>query len=101
MVRQMVLATRLAREKKPFRHFRQELIGKTILVVNSANPSQFGLKGKVVDETQSTIKIGSAGKIKTLFKRNIQFKIETEPGKFGHTIGGKDLAKRPEERIKN
>lgn len=97
----MVLATRLAREKKPLRHFSQELIGKTILVTGSASPSQLGIKGKVVDEGLSTIRIESAGKIKILLKKNIKFKIESGPGKFGPVIDGKDLAKRPEERIKN
>lgn len=106
----MVLATGLNQKGKLACqvHLQAPLIGEVIRVVNSANPSEKGLSGKVVDETRSTIKIGpvktgSAGEIKTLLKKNIQFQVKSgpEPEKFGPVIEGKKLAKRLEERIKN
>lgn len=95
----MVLATRLSRGKKPDNQFQMELVGKNIQVVESTNPSEIGLAGKIIDETRSTIKIEMKGKQKVLFKSNIKFRIGTENS--GLIIDGKKVAKRPEERLKN
>jgi len=76
--------------------FPGELIGETIIVVESNNPALKGISGKVIDETQSTIKIESEGKIKTLLKNIITFKIT---GK-GMAIEGRTIIKRPEDRLK-
>lgn len=69
-----------------------ELIGKNISTV--CNGKQFD--GKVVDETQNTIRLVKAdGEIKTLLKNNIQtIKINNQ------TIDGKKIQARPYERIK-
>ena len=66
------------------------------MVVESANSSNVGLSGKIVDETKFTLKVSSQGKIKTLFKSALLFKL----GKTGQIINGKNIMKRPEERIK-
>ncbi|MEK6846122.1 MAG: ribonuclease P protein subunit [Nanoarchaeota archaeon] len=85
--------------KKSFPH---ELIGKEILVVNSTNHSQIGMRGKIVDETKSTLIIESEGNIgkekknKTLLKKSIVFRL----GANGPVLEGKDLAQRSEERMK-
>lgn len=76
--------------------FPGELIGEPIEVVESTNKSNIGLKGKIVDETKFTIKVSNQGKIKTLFKSTLLFKL----GKNGKIINGKNMMKRPEERIK-
>lgn len=76
--------------------YRKELIGEEIEIVDSTNKSQMGMQGKVVDETKSTLKIDCAGGIKTLLKNNLVFKIT----KTGETVAGKDVNKRPEDRIK-
>ena len=73
-----------------------ELIGEKIEVVQSKNKSNFGMKGKVVNETKHTLKIETQGKIKTLMKENITFKIKSK----GLIIEGKTINKRPEERLK-
>lgn len=73
-----------------------ELIGQEIEIISSKNKSNLRLKGKVVDETKHTIKITHQGKIKTLMKDNITFKLK----KTNQTIEGKTIVKRPEERIK-
>jgi ribonuclease P protein subunit POP4 len=85
--------------KKSFPH---ELIGKEILVVNSTNSSQIGMRGKIVDETKSVLVVeleGKSGKEKqnkTLLKKSIVFRL----GADGPVLEGKDLAQRPEERMK-
>ncbi|MBT7332359.1 ribonuclease P protein subunit [Candidatus Woesearchaeota archaeon] len=73
-----------------------ELIGEEIVVVDATNPSLKGIKGKIIDETKHTLKIDAQGDIKTLMKNAISFTIK---GKELH-IEGKDLIKRPEERVK-
>ncbi len=77
----------------------EELIGTSMEVLSSTNPSEVGIKGKVVDETKATLKIEVAGKIvgkiKTLLKSHLTIKLAT-----GEIIAGKNLLKRPEERIK-
>lgn len=79
--------------KKVYPH---ELIGLEIKVEDSKNKSDLNLQGKIVDETKYTLKIIHQGKIKTLMKNNITFKLK----KNNQTFQGKDLTKRPEERIK-
>ena len=74
----------------------EELIGQELEIITSQNPSNQGLKGKIVDETKHTIKIIHQGKIKTLLKSNLTFRLKGKACVFV----GKDLVKRPEERIK-
>ena len=45
---------------------RHELIGLDIEVVKAKNPSLKGIKGKVVDETKSTITIKEKNKMKRI-----------------------------------
>ena len=59
--------------KKVYPH---ELIGLEIKVDNSKNKSDLNLQGKIVDETKYTLKILHQGKIKTLMKNNITFKLK-------------------------
>ncbi|PIN87399.1 ribonuclease P [Candidatus Woesearchaeota archaeon CG10_big_fil_rev_8_21_14_0_10_32_24] len=73
-----------------------ELIGEEIVVVDATNPSLNGVKGKVVDETKHTIMVDVQGTIKTLMKNAISFTIKGKDLR----IEGKDLIKRPEERVK-
>ena len=78
--------------KKTYHH---ELIGETIKIIKSKNKDNIGLTGNVVDETKYTIKISHQGKIKTLMKNNITFQLKNL------IIDGKNMTKRPEERIKS
>ena len=73
-----------------------ELIGKTIEVVFSPNPAWQGLRGEVVDETKSTLRINSAGKKRWLLKGSISFRIIGS----NLVINGRDIMRRPEERVK-
>lgn len=80
-------------EKKIYQH---ELIGQEIEIIGSKNKSNLHLKGKIVDETKHTIKIIHQGRIKTLMKDNVVFKLK----KTNRIIEGKTIGRRPEERIK-
>ncbi len=74
----------------------KELIGKDIEIIQSANGSLMGIKGKIIDETRNTLVLSQDGKTKTIMKEIVKFKIIGE----GIIIDGKDIKKQPEERIK-
>jgi len=74
----------------------QELIGKEIQIIAARNSSHLGLHGIIVDETKATIKVRVQGIIKTVLKHAITFKILST----NEVIEGKDITKRPEDRIK-
>ncbi len=71
-----------------------ELIGQEAEVIEAHNKANVGLKGKIVDETKSTLTILQAGKLKKLLKQTITLKIKSM------IISGSSLTKRSEERIK-
>ena len=73
-----------------------ELIGEEIEVIEAKNTDNLSIKGKVVDETKTTLKIEQNGKFKTLLKNNITIKLIGS----GKIISGQEIAKRPEERLK-
>ena len=72
--------------------FPHELIGKEVTIIKATNPSLIGISGKIVDETKSTITLES----KILLKNAITLKIKNS----GEIISGKDIIKKPEDRIK-
>ncbi|MCK4589282.1 MAG: ribonuclease P protein subunit [Nanoarchaeota archaeon] len=72
----------------------EEIIGKTIEVVESKNSSDVGIRGKIIDETKKTILVKTKKGEKRLLKSNITFTINHQ------NIKGKNLLKRSEERIK-
>jgi len=78
----------------PVHIFPGELIGKNVEIIQSANLNQVGLKGKIVDETKSTLKVENDGKIKTLLKRGLTICLS------GQILRGENLDRRPEDRIK-
>ncbi|HLC52497.1 MAG TPA: ribonuclease P protein subunit [Candidatus Nanoarchaeia archaeon] len=71
--------------------FPEELIGMEVEVIQATNPSLKGIIGRIDDETKETIVVNG----KVLLKRAIIIKLAN-----GKLVEGKDLAKRPEERIK-
>ena len=74
----------------------QEFIGEEIAIVASKNKHDLALQGKIVDETKYLLKIKAREGIKSLLKKNIQFKIL----RTGEIITGDNIMKRPEDRIK-
>ncbi|MFH1212318.1 MAG: ribonuclease P protein subunit [Candidatus Woesearchaeota archaeon] len=77
---------------------KQELIGVWIRVVESANKSNIGLDGKVIDETKNMLTLQTRKGKKNLIKS--QNVIEFRMGNKKIRINGKLLQARPEERIK-
>jgi len=73
-----------------------ELIGKSIKITDSKNKHDLEISGKVVDETKMTLVIDHDGKSKILLKKNIAFVLQGSDVE----IFGKDILRRPEERIK-
>lgn len=78
------------------KNFPYELVGEEMEVISSTNPSNLKVTGKIVDETKFTLKIKQNNEIKTLFKNNMVFRLK----RSNQILDGKDLTKRPEERIK-
>ena len=71
-----------------------EIIGLEAEIIDSKNKSNIGIKGKIIDETKSTIIIEHKNKRKRLLKNNITLKINNQ------TIKGKLLYGKPKDRIK-
>ena len=81
---------------KKSKQFPFELIGRKVIVVESTNKPLEGLKGEIVDETKETITLQTDKARKMLLKKSlVSLKLEN-----GQIIGGKEISKRPEERIK-
>jgi len=82
---------------------RHELIGLKVKIATSADKTQKGLQGTVIDETYNMLKIevkeGRELKEKALSKQNNVF-IFTLPNKVKVQVDGKLLVSRPEDRIK-
>lgn len=79
---------------------RHELISLPVKIAKSTDPTQKGLKGKVIDESYNTLKIETKeGKEKIIPKNNSIF-IFTLPNKIKVLVDGKVLIGRPEDRIK-
>lgn len=78
--------------------FPHELIGEEVEIVGSTNPSALGIVGGIIDETKQTITVrrNDNGREVVLLKNTITFRLS----RTGTTISGKDIIKRPEERLK-
>ena len=76
--------------------FPRELIGEDIEVIHSKNQSMLGMKGKIVDETKSTLVLASKGAQKRLLKSSIIIRLL----RTGRVIEGAGIIRRPEERMK-
>lgn len=76
--------------------FPDELIGEEIIIVQAKNASLLGLRGRIVDETKSTLVVETAHGQKTVLKQGVTISLQRD----GRRISGKSIARRPEERIK-
>ena len=77
---------------------RHELVGLNARVVESRNPANIKIVGKIVDETMHTLVIEQAGKDKRVFKSCVAIEVDLD-GK-STIIHGKDLEGRPWDRVK-
>ena len=74
--------------------YRHELIGLSVTVEKSTNPTLVGIRGKVEDETRDTLVI--SGRI--VQKKDNTFLFSVGEGKV--EIEGSVIQGRPEDRIK-
>lgn len=73
---------------------KHELIGLEVEIIESADESLIGIKGEVLDETQSLLMIED----KRVEKKNCVFRF-TLPNGQEVKLDGDLIAKRPEERV--
>lgn len=83
----------------PYNIVRHELCGLEVTVVDSTDPTQKKLKGRVVDETYNTLVIEVKDREKVVAKKNCKF-LFVLPDKTKVLVDGKLLVGRPEDRIK-
>ena len=74
-----------------------ELIGLGVNVVNSSDPKQIGIEGKVRYETKNMLEIATKEGIKKVAKKISTFKFIA--GKDSYTVSGEEICFRPHERI--
>lgn len=74
----------------------QDFIGKIIKIQDSDCKSQAGIQGKIIDETKNTLIIETQTGIKKVVKTQIKFTLNDQD----YIINGKEISKRPEERLK-
>lgn len=78
---------------------RHELIGLKAKVVDSSNPKNVGIKGRIVDETRNILVIEKTdGKEVKLVKEENVFVFDLDGERI--SVDGKILVGRPEDRIK-
>jgi ribonuclease P protein subunit POP4 len=78
---------------------RHELIGLSVKVTRSTNPSSIGIEGRVVDESRNTLTIETEKGKKNIVKEQCTFSIELPSGERV-VVDGRVLVARPEDRIK-
>lgn len=67
-------------------------------VVESPNPFEVGIRGKVVDETMKTLRIKTEKGVKIIEKKRRTFRVKYK--KWLLRVRGDLIAFRPEDRIK-
>ncbi|MBW2973261.1 ribonuclease P protein subunit [Candidatus Woesearchaeota archaeon] len=77
---------------------KDELIGRTVEIIGSANKSNIGMRGKVLDETKHLLFIETSKGIKKIQKKKNIFQIRYLGEKVN--IKGELLFGAPAERIK-
>lgn len=73
---------------------KHELIGLEAEVIESTDENQVGIKGEVLDETESLLRIEDT----KVEKKNCVFQFELPSGEKVK-VDGKLIAKKPEERV--
>jgi ribonuclease P protein subunit POP4 len=75
-----------------------ELIGRTVTIIECTDPSWINQIGRIIDETQHTFLIQTETKQKRIAKQTATFAFEYHGKKT--IVKGSRLDYRPEERIK-
>jgi ribonuclease P protein subunit POP4 len=75
-----------------------ELIGRTVTIIECTDPSWVNQTGLIIDETQQTFRIEIKKKQKQIAKQTATFAFEYHGKKT--IVKGSRLVYRPEDRIK-
>ena len=75
-----------------------ELIGRTVTIIECTDPSWMNLSGLIIDETKHTFLIETDKKQKRIAKQTATFAFEYHGKKI--IVKGTRLIYRPEDRIK-
>ena len=75
-----------------------ELIGRRVTIIECSDPSWVNRSGIIIDETQHTFLIETAGKQKRIAKQTAVFAFEYHEKTT--VVEGTRLVHRPEDRIK-
>ena len=75
-----------------------ELIGRTVTIIECTDPSWINQTGRIIDETQHTFLIQTETKQKRIATQTATFAFEYHGKKT--IVKGSQLVYRPEERIK-
>ncbi|MBW3001801.1 ribonuclease P protein subunit [Candidatus Woesearchaeota archaeon] len=78
---------------------KDELIGRTVEIIGSANKANVGICGRIVDETKNLLVIETLKGLKKVLKKTNTFQISYLEDKV--TLKGELLYGAPEERIKS
>ena len=76
---------------------KHELIGLTMTITSSPDPSLIGIAGKVVDESRNLLVVSTSKGEKRVPKHGNTFRFDVRDGV---EIKGDDLLFRPEDRTK-
>lgn len=79
---------------------RHELIGLKVEVISSPHIGYEGMRGKIIDETKNMLKIHNGIVEKQVPKEAVTLSILLPDG-YSKTIRGRDLIRRPIERVKS
>ncbi len=75
-----------------------ELVGQTVMILDSADPSIKNMHGKIVYETKNLLVINKGQKIVKVAKSIVTISLRLADGN-DCVIKGSDLVGRPEDRI--
>ncbi len=77
---------------------RHELIGLSVEIIDSTDPTMKNLKGRIINESKNTFTIEVSGKRKMIPKEICAFRFELKDDFV--VVQGSTLIGRPQERIK-
>jgi len=87
-------------KRTPRNILQHEIIGLQARVVESRNPYQLGLEGKVLDDTMKTVVLlTERGERKRVLKSDVKLLLRLPDGTLV-LVDGKELVGRPEDRLK-
>ncbi len=75
---------------------KHELIGLSVRIESSSDPSLVGVEGRIVDETKNMFVIDTGNKEIKAAKKTVKLRFDD----YGILLDGKKIKYRPEDRIK-